>query len=277
MQRPLIVAELSINHLGMRKITIAMMQACQKMGVDYVKLKVKDVRTYYAKDGKKFNGYDFIEYRNSLELSSDDLRAIDCWCKDNSLRWFATAHDRRSLELLSAFDVPFFKVASMDAQNSRLLEEVLEVNAKKKPVIVSVGGLPMEAIRKIVDAVATAGVELTLLHTVAVYPTPPENCNVGQIANLRREFGHGDVRIGYSGHEEGYVPTLLAVQYGASMIERHLTLARDLHIHHIKAALTVSEFHSMIEDVGRVVQMMNIGDSVSFEEQFNFLRDRIYS
>ena len=93
---------------------------------------------------------------------------------------------------------------------------------------------------------------------------------------MKRNFGSENVKIGYSGHEIGYVPTLLAVQAGAEMIERHITLTKDMNLHHLKAALTTKDFQHMINDIGEVVNILNVEDKDYFEEEHRFLKDREY-
>jgi len=277
MKRPEIVAEFTINHLGMVKIVLATLERCKAIGVDYAKFKIKDVHKYYKKDGKKFNGYDFIDYRASLELSPDDFEVINEWCVNNDMKWYATSHDAEGVQYLSKFDPPYYKIASMDALNDRLFDDVLKVNVNKKPLIVSIGGLDDKQTEKIVERVTQNDMDLMLLHTVSIYPTPTDRCNIGAIARLRKNYGSDRVRIGYSGHEIGYVPTLLAVQAGAEMIERHITLTREMNLHHLKAALTTDEFEHMVEDIDRVVGITNVSDEDYFEEEHRFLTDREYN
>lgn len=277
LKRPEITAEFTINHLGMRNIVQATLDRCKQMGVDFVKFKIKDVHNYYKRDGKRFRGFDFIDYRHSLELSHEDFRFIDQWCRENDMKWFSTAHDFSGLEFLSKFDLPYFKIASMDALNRPLLDKMLELNTRRVPVIVSVGGLDYEQTEAIVRNVTDAGCRLMLLHTVSIYPTPLDKCSIQTIPKLRELFGAANVRIGYSGHEIGYVPTLLAVQAGAEMIERHITLSKDLRLHHIDAALTTDEFENMITDIDAVITSLNVGEKAYFDEEHSFLRERHYT
>ncbi len=276
MKPPKIVAELTINHLGMKKIAQVTMKRCKEAGADYVKLKIKDTKKYYSKADKSINGYDFLKYRTSLELSRQDFAEIDAWCHEIGLRWFATCHDLESLKFVASFDVPFFKVASMDSRNLDFVRKVAEQNEARKPMIVSVGGESLKHVGEIVEIVSGRGIELTLLHTVSIYPTPIDKCNIKFIQKLRSEFESPKVSIGYSGHEEGWVPTLLAVLSGASMIERHVALTRNLRIHHIRSALTLDEFKKMVDDVQRVSMMMSSEQVEYFEEELKFLRDMHY-
>lgn len=279
MKRPKIIAELSINHLGMRKIAILILRRCKEIGVDYVKLKIKDVKKYYAKGEKKYNGYDFVLYRNSLELSKDDFIFIDKWCKQNKVSWFATCHCLKSLKFISQFDVPFYKIASMDSQNLDFIKKVIKFikkNKEKKSLIISVGGSSLKYIQKIVELVTNENIKLIINHVVSIYPTPIKKCNIKFITTLRKKFESSKVSIGYSGHEEGWLPTLFAVQNGARFIERHITLTKDLKIHHIKSALTIPEFTSMIKDIECLTKLMQVKDVDFYKEEFDFLKKRKY-
>ena len=207
--RPIFVAEMTINHLGMLKIAIVTMEKLKDIGIDFFKFKIKDVENYYKKDDKKFNGYSFHTYRNSLELTHLDFINIDNWCKKNNLNWYATAHDAKSVETISKFNPPFLKIASMDAQNKELINATLKCNKNNVPIIVSVGGLSLKAIDKIVNNISSDNQKLILLHTVSIYPTPIEKTNIKRISTLKKRYSKSNVEIGYSGHEEGYIPSLL--------------------------------------------------------------------
>lgn len=276
MKKPEIVAEFTINHLGMVNIVLATLERCKAIGIDYAKFKIKNVEKYYEKDGKIFNGYDFIKYRSSLELSYDDFRVINEWCYENGMKWYATCHDEEGVKFLSQFEPPYYKIASMDALNDKLFDSVLENNTTNVPLIISIGGLDDSRTERIVSRVLDNDFDLILLHTVSIYPTPINRCNIGAISRLKKNFGSERVRIGYSGHEVGYVPTLLAVQAGADMIERHITLSKNMNLHHLQAALTMYEFDRMVDEVNQVVDTINVSDREFFEEEHQFLKDRQY-
>jgi len=267
-----IIAELSINHLGMKKIAIAMMEECAKMGVDYIKFKKKDVASYY-KSGKDFKGYDFKKYRGSFELSEKDFEEIDLWCSENEMKWFSTIHGVNSFNVISSFDVPFYKIASSDALDDKFIEWYLTANKEKKPTIVSTGGMDIMQIDEMARLMRGEEIPLIINHCVSIYPTPIEQTNIGFIKELQSICG---VTVGYSGHEEGWIPTLLAVQMGVEYVERHLTLSRDLDIHHINASLTVDEFSDMVNDIRDLEKALDSGYKDYEEMEFNFLKERVY-
>lgn len=270
-----IIAELSINHLGMKNIALAMLEKCKTMGVDYVKFKIKNVNKYY-KAGKTFRGYDFKTYRSSMELDEKDFIEIDSWCSENNLKWFSTIHDNYGFDFISRFNPVFYKIASSDAQNQEFISWFINNNTEKKTTIVSTGGLNLKEIESLANNLVSENIPLIVNHCVSIYPTPIEQTNIGMIKTLRDALEPLGVIVGYSGHEEGWIPTLLAVELGAKFIERHLTLTRNWKIHHIGASLTTKEFSDMIKDIRNLETIMRINPK-SFElDEFEFLRKRTY-
>ncbi len=268
-----IIAELTINHLGMKKIAGATIKRCKEIGVDYIKIKKKNVGDYYEK-GKKFKGFDFITYRNSLEFNENDIKYIDSICRDLEIPWFSTIHDKESFDIISKYDVPFYKIASMDALDNKFLDWFVEFNKKKKPTIVSTGGQTLNQIRNVVKRLQ--GIPLTVNHVVSIYPTPVDKCNIGFIYTLRKEFEDWNIDIGYSGHEIGWVPTLMAVTAGAKFIERHITLSKDLKLHHIEASLDSNEFEKMVQDIRSLESIIKVDLKEYETDEHLFLTKREY-
>lgn len=277
-KRPIIVAELSINHLGMRKIAIAILEKCKEIGVDYIKLKLKNVEKYYQKKQELYNGYDFILYRKSLELKSDDFNFINLWCKKNNLPWFSTIHDLDGLKTMSKLEVPFYKIASSDALNLDFVQKVINFSSKeknKRKLIISCGGADISHIDKIVAMIPPKQTTY-LLHCVSIYPTPVDKSNIAFIKVLKERYRQPNIHIGYSGHEEGWIPTLMAVELGAEIVERHITLSKDLKIHHIQASLDTNQFSHMVKDINYTIDIMKADFVTYFDEELDFLKDKKY-
>jgi N-acetylneuraminate synthase len=271
-----IIAELSINHLGMKKIAMAMIERCHELGADYIKLKKKNVKDYY-KPGKKWREYDFIDYRQSLELSNEDFIDIDTYCKEIDMPWFSTVHDLEGLRFLSTFDPPFYKVASMDARNREFLGEFLNNVPNNRPIIVSTGGMDISEISNLVKTVTDFNLHLILNHCVSIYPTDIGQTNIHMLNELHNRFASDTIKIGYSGHEIGWMPTIAAVLLGAEYIERHVTLSRDIKIHHIDASLTMEEFDKMTQDIRHIEELMKAENLEYRPEELHFLDGREYT
>lgn len=275
---PLFVAELSINHLGMVEIAKKMIEAAKESGADLVKLKMKNVRDYYTDESKEWRNFNFIEYRESLELSKSDFREIDEFCKELNVPWFATVHDTESREFIRQFNPPVYKVASMDSGKGTFVSETIDVcREEEKPLVISMGGKDYEETREIVRDIEEAGIKAFVLHCVSMYPTPFGKCNINHILEMKEEFESDSIKIGYSGHEQGIGPSLLAAEYGARMIERHLALTRDFNIHHIDAAITPDEFEQMTTISRRMLKERNANAEVMDEDELEFLEKRRYN
>jgi len=275
--KPIMVAEMSINHLGMLNIVKKMIDAAIVGGADFIKLKLKNVNKYYKDDGKKWRNFNFKEYRQSLELSREDFVKIAEYCKERGISWFCTVHDKDSLDFIRQFDPPFYKIASMDANKEELVGHVMDLcEEEDKPMIISIGGKSDAFTSNLIQLIKDRGLRAYVLHTVSIYPTPIGKSNAPYIRELKRKYETDRIKIGYSGHEIGYAPTLAAVMFGAAMIERHFCLSTNLKIHHIRAGLTPKQYREMNSLIDELVEELNAVVAEYHQEELTFLEDRKY-
>lgn len=276
-EKPIMVAELSINHLGMVKIAQKMIDEAVAGGANLIKLKFKNVKKYYKDDGKKWRNFDFKTYRGSLELSKEDFGYLAEYCNSKGIRWFCTVHDEEGLDFIKTFNPPFYKVASMDAGKTKLVDKVMKLcSEESKPLIISLGGKSDEFVSKLVDKINQFELKAFLLHTVSIYPTPDGKSNITYITHLRSKFESDNIKIGYSGHEVGYAPSILATLQGAKMIERHFALSLDWDIHHLGCALTPEKYREMNETIDKLILENNAGLTEFHREELDFLKDMKY-
>tara|TARA_R110002153_G_scaffold44703_2_gene126103 strand:+ start:11610 stop:12452 length:843 start_codon:yes stop_codon:yes gene_type:complete len=277
-KKPIIVAEFSINHLGMVNIAKKMVDAAVESGANLIKLKFKNVESYYNSENKKWRNFKFSEYRNSLELSKEDFIEISSYCKKKKVNWFCTVHDSQGLEFIKTLDPPYYKIASMDVTKDDFVKEVIAVcKDEDKPLVISLGGRDEVFTKNLVGKIKKAKIKAFLLHTVSIYPTPSGKSNINYISDLKKLYEDKDIKIGYSGHETGYAPSLLASLLGVSMIERHFTLSKNYKIHHIKAALTPCEFSSMVKTIEELNSEINSPVVTYDPEELSFLKYRNYN
>jgi N-acetylneuraminate synthase len=275
---PKFVAELSINHLGVVEIAKRMIKAAKSAGADFVKLKMKNVDNYYTDQSKKWKNFNFIKYRKSLELSKDDFKKIDRFCTKIDIPWFATVHDEESRDFIRSFDPPFYKIASMDSGNNNFVQDTIDICKKDStPLVISMGGKSYEEERKIIDRIKEEDVSAYVLHCVSIYPTPEGQSNIGHIKHMKEKYEDENISIGYSGHENGIAPSVLSAVYGASLIERHLSLSKNFNIHHIDASIEPDVFSRMTSLVRKVFSEMRNESNDHFEEELNFLENREYT
>jgi N-acetylneuraminate synthase len=221
-----IVAEIGINHNGSLEIAKSLIDVAVKTGVDAVKLQKRTPKLCVPPDQQKHMretpwGYiSYLDYRYKIEFGLNEYREIDRYCKQKNIPWFASVWDEPSVDFLQQFDPICYKIPSASLTDKKLL---LHVRETRKPVILSTG---MSTMQQIKAAVKVLGEDnLLITHATSTYPCDPEELNLKMIRTLVEIFA---CPIGYSGHEVGLIPTVVAVSMGACLVERHITLDRAM-------------------------------------------------
>ena len=245
----LFTAEFTTNHMGNLNILLRMADKAKEAGCDYIKMQKKDVESFYSQE--KLNstyqspyGRTYRDYRSIFEFSDEDHRRFDDKCRTLGIRWFVTAQDLTSLTGMLKFDLPMYKVASVNATNTDLLKGIRDAIPESKTLVISVAGRSLPEIEATLSLFPDHRIHL--LHCVAEYPCKVENLRLGNIPILKRTFEDDRIRIGYSGHEEGILPSLAAIHLGAGMVERHFALSRHSFVHHIECSREPPEFAEMV-------------------------------
>lgn len=249
------VAEFTTNHMGNLNVLLKMVEEAAKTGCTYIKMQKKDVDTYYTREKLSHPfvspyGQTYGEYRRMFEFGLEDMRRFEATCAQHGMRWFSTVQDIPSLHFIQQFDPAMYKVASTNLKNETLLREIVASVPKDKRLVVSTGGATLAEIDRTINLLH--GFEsLVVLHCVAEYPCPVENTRLGNITKLQALYASDRIQIGYSGHEEGYLPTLGAAALGARMIERHFCLSRHSFVHHIECSLEPQEYAAVIQTIAQ--------------------------
>ena len=244
------VAEFTTNPMGNLNLLMRMTEKAAEAGCTLIKMQKKDVRTFYKPEklAMKYDspyGKTYGDYRELFEFSEEDFERFDKKCKEVGIGWFSTVQDIPSLAFLLKFDLPIYKIASTNIRNEDLLRAFVSSVPKTKEIVISTAGATTEEIDHAVEMLAGYR-HLTILHCVAEYPCSYEDLKLGNIPELIRRYQSPSVDIGYSGHEEGYIPTLAAVALGAKMVERHFCVSRHSFVHHIECSLEPDEYKEMI-------------------------------
>ena len=221
-----VVAEVGINHNGDLDVARRLIDAAAHAGVDAVKFQKRTPALCVPAEQKDVKretpwGYiTYLEYREKVEFGEREYRAIEIHCRDREVDWFASVWDEPSVDFLEAFKPLGYKVPSAALTDRSLLRHVRSMG---RPIILSTGMSTMEEIERAVGVLGTD--DLLLMHATSTYPCEPEELNLRMIQSLRDRF---PCPIGYSGHEVGLIPTVVAVAMGASLVERHITLDRAM-------------------------------------------------
>ena len=218
-----VVAEIGINHNGSLDTAKKLIDVAVSSGCNAVKFQKRTISIDYSKEELSrprdnpfgpTNG----DLKKGLEFGIDEYSAIDKYCKEKNIIWFASCWDEASVDFIEQFNPPCYKIASASLTDDNLLKHHRKY---EKPIVLSTGMSSMEEIKHAVDILGTNG--LIVLHSTSTYPAKTEELNLRMITTLMNKFS---LPIGYSGHEVGLYTSVAAVVLGACMLERHITLDR---------------------------------------------------
>jgi N-acetylneuraminate synthase len=253
-----IIAEIGINHNGDLNFAKQMIDAAVHAGVDAVKFQKRTPEVSTPPEQQKQMretpwGYiTYLDYRYKVEFGEAEYREIDRYCKNKGITWLASVWDEQSVDFLSKFDTPAYKVPSASLTDHNLLRHVRKAG---KPMVISTGMSTIDQIKTAVDVIGTDN--LVIMHCTSTYPCDPEELNLRMIPALREMF---PCPIGYSGHEVGLVPSAVAVALGACMVERHITLDRAMWGSDQAASVEPSGFERLVKYIR--VSEASLGDGV---------------
>lgn len=264
--KTLVIAEAGVNHNGKLEDALKLVDVAVEAGADIVKFqtfKAKNLVTSEAKmaDYQKNNlgsNESQLEMLKKLELSFEDHHTIIDHCKKKGIRFLSTAFDTESFEFLRSLKMGLWKIPSGEITN---LPYLVAVAKTQDPVIISTGMSDYSEVETAVNVFLNQGLErskITVLHCNTEYPTPFKDVNLRAMVNLGRKL---ELKYGYSDHTMGVEVPIAAVALGATVIEKHFTLSRDLPGPDHKASLEPNELKAM------VTAIRNIEVSMGSEEK----------
>lgn len=207
---------------------------------------------------------DWRERLRSKELPDQAIRAMCDRCRDSGIPFLCTAHDEIALDFLAnELAVPAFKIGSGEVENWQFLAKVAQLG---KPIMLSTGMYSIRQIREAIHVLHDNGcTALAVLHCVTNYPADPSQVNLHVMAQIR-EFFSGPV--GYSDHTAGTAVPLAAVALGADILEKHITLDRDIpNAQDWKVACDPTNLASFVAEVRAVEAARGGGEKTVSEEE----------
>jgi N-acetylneuraminate synthase len=258
-QRCFVIAELGINHNGSLEIAKRMIDGAVLAGCDAVKFQKRTPEVCVPKDqwhierDTPWGRMTYIDYRRKIEFGAKEFGAIDRYCRERNILWFASAWDEPAVDFMEQFEPPCYKAASASLTDLDLLKAMKHTG---RPLIISTGMSTMQEIEAAVDAIGEDN--LCIAHSTSSYPCPVEDINLNMIHTLKRKYP--EVPIGYSGHEVGLAPTWAAVAMGATFVERHLTLDRAMWGTDQAASVEVTGFCKLVGNLRDIEK--SLGDGV---------------
>lgn len=247
-----IIAEMSANHAGKIENALKIVEEAAKAGADCVKIQtyMPDSLTidckdpaYMIKDGL-WKGYNYYQLYQEAMTPWEWQDKIRDKCVECGVDFLSTPFDKISVDFLEGLGVEFYKIASFEMIDIPLVEYVA---SKGKPIIMSCGMGSVEEIEEALAACQKYGNEdVTLLKCCSQYPAKYEDLNLSVIPDMAHRFGK---TIGLSDHSFGSVAPVMAVAYGAHVIEKHLCLSRKMESQDAGFSMEVDEFAHMVDDI----------------------------
>ena len=253
-----LIAEIGINHNGDLNIAKKLIDEAKNAGFDAVKFQKRDINVVYSKellDSPRNSPFGTTqrEQKEGLEFSLGDYWEIDNYCKKIGIPWFASCWDINSQIEMRVFSTKWNKVASAMATNKDFLQVVA---SEQKQTFISTGMTTIEEIKGIVEIFKENNCPYTLLHTVSTYPSEEADLNLKCIQTIKEKF---NCPVGYSGHETGVSPSVMAVVMGAEVVERHITLDRAMYGSDQSASLEPNGMRILCQTIRKINICMGDG------------------
>ena len=248
-----IVAELSANHNQDFDQAVKLIHAAKEAGVDAVKVQtftadtmtLKSDKEYFKiKEGTPWSGRTLYDLYREASMPWEWQPKLKIIANDLGLDFFSTSFDISSLDFLEDMNVPVHKVASFELVDIPLIKAIAKT---KKPLFISTGMATLEEISEAVLAAREAGAtEIVLLKCTSSYPACSNEMNLRAIPYLAKTF---EVPVGLSDHSLNPEVSVASIALGACIIEKHLTLSRNIPGPDSGFSLEPAEFKKLVENL----------------------------
>lgn len=258
----LIIAEAGVNHNGSLELAMKMADEAKASGADIVKFQTgipEKVISRFAEKAdyqKKTTGSSEsqLDMVRKLMLKFDDFIRLKHHCEEIGIKFLSTPFDLDSIDFLDKLGCELWKIPSGEITN---LPYLLRIARTKKPILLSTGMSTLEEVRQAMNILTSNGSgTITLLHCTTEYPAPFTDINLKAMLTMRNEFA---CEVGYSDHTPGIEAAIAAAALGASVIEKHFTLDRNMTGPDHKASLEPGELCEMVRAIRNVELALGTG------------------
>tara|TARA_B110000483_G_C18189810_1_gene540465 strand:+ start:1125 stop:3083 length:1959 start_codon:yes stop_codon:yes gene_type:complete len=244
------ISEIGINHNGKISIAKKLIDQSKLAGATYVKFQLRNLKEMYNPDflkkvsnSESANQYIYNEIKKN-SLSENQYCNLFKYSKKIGLKVMVTPFDEKSLDLCKNKYIDAIKIGSPDFENIYLIKKALKL---KLPLYLSTGMTTLTNIKKVILFIKKNNlhkVKINILHCVSSYPPRKDEINLRFIKTLIKINKNN--KVGYSGHERGFGPSLLSIYFGSRIIERHITLDKNMEGPDHNSSITAEEFRKLI-------------------------------
>lgn len=264
-----IIAEIGINHNGDINLAKRLVKLAKDNGCDAVKFQKRTVELVYSKHELEMErpnpfGNTNGDLKRGLEFGYEQYREIDRYCRELDILWFTSCWDKESVDFIDSFNPPCHKIASASLTDDDL---ILYIKSKGRPILLATG---MSTQDEIDHALSILGMDnLVLMHCTSTYPSLESELNLNVIPNYIKRYS---CPIGYSGHEKGVLPSVIAASMGACAIERHITTDRTLWGSDHPASLEPEGLRRLVRDIRLLNTIKGDGKKVVYESELPIIK-----
>lgn len=257
-----IIAEAGVNHNGSFDLACRLVDAAKKAGADCVKFQTFKAEKLVSKNAQKAEYQKRTTEEGSqqdmlkkLELSYEEFTKLKEYCDSVGITFLSTPFDFDSIAFLESLDMPFWKIPSGEVTDYPYLVALAKTH---KPVVMSTGMCDIEEIEEAIKVLRENGCgDIKLLHCNTEYPTPFCDVNLAAICTMEKHFG---LEVGYSDHTMGIEVPIAAVALGATIIEKHFTLDRNMEGPDHKASIEPKELETMVSSIKNIEMAVGSAD-----------------
>lgn len=265
MNKVFIIAEAGVNHNGDIDIAKKLVDAAVEAEADAIKFQTFKAEELVCRNAQKAEYQKEHTEKNEsqlamlkkLELDLNMHKTLMNYCKDKGILFLSTPFDLKSIDLLEKLNIPIYKIPSGEITNYPYLKKIAGL---RKKIIMSTGMSYLSEVKEAINVLKENGAEdITVLHCNTEYPTPIEYVNLNAMVTMKKEL---NVNVGYSDHTVGIDVPIAAVAIGATVIEKHFTLDKDMEGPDHKASLNPQELKMMVKSIHNVEKALGNGEKV---------------
>lgn len=259
----IVIAEAGVNHNGDIKLAFQLIDAAKDANADYIKFQTFIPALLVSKDAakadyqiKNTNEGTQQEMLEKLALTYDQFDTLNDYCKKKDIGFLSTGFDEGSVRFIDSLNVDYHKIPSGEITNLPYLRLIASLHKK---VILSTGMAEMREVTDAVNILLNEGLshdQITVLQCTTEYPAPYDEVNLLTIKSMQQEL---KTNTGYSDHTQGIEVPIAAVALGASIIEKHFTLSRELPGPDHKASLEPKELTEMVKAIRHIETALGTG------------------
>lgn len=262
MKKVFIIAEAGVNHNGNIELAKKLINEAKMAGADAVKFQTFRADKLVSKQATKAEyqlentdstetQYDMLK---KLELDIDSHRVLIEYCKEKDIMFMSTPFDKESIDLLDELGMEVYKIPSGEIDN---IPYLTKMGLKGKKIMLSTGMSDLSDIELALNILKSYGThDIVVLHCNTEYPTPMHDVNLKAMLTIREAF---KVDVGYSDHTLGIEIAIAAATLGASVIEKHFTLDKNMNGPDHKASLEPAELKAMVTAIRNIERAMGDG------------------